>query len=274
MKHLLLTRPATAGLFALICALPAAADTRFTVSRMTRNDVPFGKGQCDIRLRVDHEVEVSVQGSQVFVRTIAGRDAQDAGSECNEPLPRGDVQNFRFEKRDGRGDIKLLAEPSRRNGYRAVVRIRDGSGGDDRYHFRLTWDITSNEGWDDRRSRSRQDFRGGYAPGATIRYRGSGSGTYARSGQRSEAIDDAEIVIDSDGTVTATFETDRRRRISFTGRVTDRRNSIIRADVVSSNTVRDLHGEMTITLDRGREIDQVSLNGRSRGENVTLNWSR
>ncbi|MBX5494661.1 MAG: hypothetical protein IRZ15_04945 [Bryobacteraceae bacterium] len=273
MKHLLVTRHATAGLFALICALPAVADTRFTVSRMTRNDVPFGKGQCDIRLRVDHEVEVSVQGSHVFVRTIAGRDAQDAGSECNEPLPRGDVQNFRFEKHDGRGDMKLLAEPSRRNSYRAVVRIRDGSGGDDRYHFRLTWDITGNEGWG-RPSRPRRDFRSGDAPEATIRYRGSGSGTYARSGKRSEAIDDAEIVIDSDGTVTASFETDRRRRISFTGRVTDRRNSIIQADVVSSNTVRDMRGEMTIQLDRRREIDQVSLNGQARGENVTLNWSR
>jgi len=54
---------------------------------MTRNDVPFGKGQCDIRLQVDDEVEVTLRGDTVFIRTISGRDAFDDGSECNEPVP-------------------------------------------------------------------------------------------------------------------------------------------------------------------------------------------
>ena len=39
---------------------------------MTRDDVPVGKGQCDIRLQVDGEVEVSVRGDRVDVRTIIG----------------------------------------------------------------------------------------------------------------------------------------------------------------------------------------------------------
>ena len=54
------------ALLLLFCAaLPTWADTRFQARRMTRDDVPAGKGQCDIRLQVDKEVEVSLRGDQV-----------------------------------------------------------------------------------------------------------------------------------------------------------------------------------------------------------------
>ena len=79
-------------LLAILLAAPLLANTQFTIRRMTRNDVPLGKGQCDIRLQVDGEAEVSVEGDRVFARTISGRDPRDDGSECNEPLPR-DPQN-------------------------------------------------------------------------------------------------------------------------------------------------------------------------------------
>ena len=123
----------------LLVSLPALADTNFQVKRMTRDDIPLGKGQCDIRLRIDGEVEVSVRGDMVYIRTVSGRDGRDVGSECNEPLPNRNIERFNFEVRDRRGDIKLLSEPSRRNGFRAVVRIRDSKSGKGRYHFRLTW---------------------------------------------------------------------------------------------------------------------------------------
>ena len=128
-----------AGLALVLVCLPALADTQFKVRKMTRGDVPLGKGQCDIRLRVDGEAEVSVRGDTVLVRTISGRDARDDGSECNEPLPARAVDGFNFEVRDSRGDIVLLSEPVRRTDFRAVVRIRDSEGGEGRYHFRLSW---------------------------------------------------------------------------------------------------------------------------------------
>src|SRR5712692_9695765 len=122
-------------LFILIAA-PLLADTQFTVRRMSRNDVPLGKGQCDIRLQVDNEVEVSVRGESVFIRTLSGRDARDDGSECNEPLPR-DPRNFNYE-------------------------VRDSQGGEGRYHFRLTWDIGgSSAGGGGRRSGDFDGRRGG-----------------------------------------------------------------------------------------------------------------
>jgi hypothetical protein len=134
---------ALAGLgFFLGLAMPAAANGNFTVRKMTRDDVPRGEGQCDIRLRVDDEVEFALRGNQVEMRTLAGRDPQDAGSECNFPLPLGRVNNLRWEQRDGRGRAEMIDEPNRRNGMRAVFNVRDPQGGDGRYHIRIKWDLT------------------------------------------------------------------------------------------------------------------------------------
>src|SRR5271169_4741830 len=108
------------ALLTLCAALPALADTRFQIRRMTRSDVPLGKGQCDIRLQVDNEVEVSVHRDQVIIHTISGRDARDDGSECNAPLPDRDFPGFNFEVIDRRNEIRLLAEPSRRNDFTAI----------------------------------------------------------------------------------------------------------------------------------------------------------
>ena len=72
MKHL--SKAAVAAL--ALAALPALADTRFQIRRMTRDDVPPGKGQCDIRLQVDNEVEVAVRGDFISIRTLAGQDAR------------------------------------------------------------------------------------------------------------------------------------------------------------------------------------------------------
>src|SRR6266700_5033947 len=86
-----------AALVILFAVIPALADTRFQIRRMTRDDVPLGKGQCDIRLQVDNQVEVAVRGDLASIRTLSGRDARDDGSECNAPLPSRDLQDFHFE---------------------------------------------------------------------------------------------------------------------------------------------------------------------------------
>src|ERR1039457_5386756 len=93
-----------AAILMLCAALPALADTRFQARRMTRDDVPLGKGQCDIRLQVDNEVEVSVRGDVVTIRTLAGRDARDDGSECNAPLPDRDIVGFNFQVIESRNE--------------------------------------------------------------------------------------------------------------------------------------------------------------------------
>jgi hypothetical protein len=72
---------------------------------------------------------------------LRGAPGRDEGSECNAPLPTsGNIRNFRFRGIDGRGNPRLVQEPSSGNYYVAVVNVQDPSGGDDVYTFELTWD--------------------------------------------------------------------------------------------------------------------------------------
>jgi hypothetical protein len=125
--------------FLAVSAIPAIADSRFTLQRIALNGVPPGLGVCEIRLQVDDTVEVTVDADQVYMRTLSGRDGRDDGSGCNIPLPRRELTGFNFEVKERRGDIQLVQGPTRENGGRVVVRIHDGSGGFGRYIFRLSW---------------------------------------------------------------------------------------------------------------------------------------
>ena len=207
-----------AAALSVLAALPVLADTQFRVRQMTRDDVPPGKGQCDIRLRVDGEVEVSVRGDMVYVRTISGRGARDEGSECNDPLPARNIQNFGFEVHERRGDIRLLSPPSRRTDA-AIVRIRDRQGGDGRYRFRLSWAMTG--GYSGGGGDLRPPFPGRGRPdwNEIVEFRGRGSGMYTRSGERRRVLDNAEVSVDRDGQVRVRFETSFGPPLAFVGRI-------------------------------------------------------
>ena len=168
----------------------------------------------------------------VFIHTLAGQDARDDGSECNAPLPNRDVGGVRFDVMDSRGDIRLLAEPSRRNDWAAVVAIRDGSGGFGRYHFRLSWGQTGSDyrqgppptvdrppyerprdGGFDRPS------AGGFVWNNVSNFRGNRRGNAAWSNAGDLRLGDCNIDIDRGGRVLAVFRAERGRTLTFNGRV-------------------------------------------------------
>jgi hypothetical protein len=206
---------------------------------MTRDDVPPGKGQCDIRLQVDQEAEVSVRGETVSIRTIAGRDPRDDGSECNAPLPPGDVAGFNFEVKDSRGDIRLLSEPSRRSGGAAVVLIRDSSGGEGRYHFRISWLIGGHGGGGGGGFREggerRPEGRGRGGWNEMVNYRGRGRGVYTRRGDPPRNIYEVNVTVDRDGRVVAVFNAEGGAPLSFTGNVSNWQAGTLTADLVAGD---------------------------------------
>jgi hypothetical protein len=266
------------ALAALCAALPALADTRFQIRRMARDDVPLGKGQCDIRLQVDNEVEVAVRRDLVTVRTISGRDARDDGSECNGPLPDRDLEAFNFEVMDSRNDIRLLAEPSRRNDFTAIVRIRDSSGGEGRYHFRLTWQMT---GTDYRRgsgpSRRDDDERprggAGFSWNNTISFRGNGRGVASWNNRGDLQLSDVTVEIDRGGKIAAYFRADRGRSLTFTGQVMGSEGpGRIKADVTSED--RRLHGPMYLSVDDRRQVNSITLEATDGRDRMRLSWDR
>jgi hypothetical protein len=274
MRHLTLNRIGAALLGIAFC-LPAAADTQFRIRRMQRNDVPLGVGQCDIRLQVDNEAEVMVRGETVLIRTIAGRDPYDDGSECNAPLPERPVGNFHFDVRDSRGEIRLMEEPSRRNGFAAVVRIRDSSGGQGRYHFRLSWD----EGAVDRRDGDRPPRVGPQGPpgpppfmwNGTFNFRGVGRGTASLNGFE-QRLFDVNLNIDRAGRVLVSFRAERGRDLSFTGQIVNREGGRMRCDVVSDD--RRARGPMFISVGERDNVNSITFEGGDGRDRMRLTWDR
>ena len=255
------------------------ADTRFQVRRMTRDDVPFGKGQCDIRLQVDNEVEVSVRGDQVYIRTLSGQDARDDGSECNAPLPNRDPENFNFQVIDSRNDIRLLAPPSRRNDFAAIVAIRDSASGFGRYHFRLSWAITGPTemrreppGFDRPGRRDDLDRPPALAWNNVINFRGQGRGMATWSNAGDLRLMDCNIDIDRGGKILAVFRAERGRTLTYSGQVIAQEGGRWKADVTSDDG--RLRGPMFFMVDDRRQLSTISLEATDGRDRVRLNWDR
>jgi hypothetical protein len=96
-------------------------------------------GRLEFRGRVDDEVILYVRRDEISSETIRGRNVQVESFRFSQPLPDRVLRGFSMNQRDGRGAVELLEEPSRENGWTAVIRILDDKSGDDRYHFDLNW---------------------------------------------------------------------------------------------------------------------------------------
>jgi hypothetical protein len=261
--------------------LPALADTQFRVRRMTRDDVPLGKGQCDIRLQVDNEVEVSVRGDSVFIRTISGRDAYYDGSECNAPLPGRAPGGFHFEVMDSRNEIRLVSEPSPRTNWAAVVLIRDSAGGQGRYHFRISWDASMRDDRPLSNDRPRPDDRGGFEerrPGPpgfvwnnVVNFRGEGRGTATLDGF-DRRLGNVNVDIDRGGHVLIVFRAQRGGDLTFSGQVINREGGRLRCEVSSSD--RRYRGPMFLSIGDRDNVNSITFEGGDGRDRMRIAWDR
>jgi hypothetical protein len=103
--------------------------------------------------RVDREVLLVVRGREVVSR---GFDAAlPSRTRVNAALPRTNSV-VRVELLDGRGNVDVLEQPSARNGYQAVLRVRDPRAGADSYRFTAYLDESDDVGFrGDNRERDR-----------------------------------------------------------------------------------------------------------------------
>lgn len=90
------------------------------------------------RGRVDHYVELRIQGDRVQSRERQGAPTINEAASFTSPLPRAESQ-ISARKLEGRGQIGIVQQPSRRNGYTAVIAISDESGGADDYEIEVAW---------------------------------------------------------------------------------------------------------------------------------------
>ena len=141
--------------------------------------------------RVDREVQISMQNNDVWTRASGWGNSENSRgrSRVDSRLPRSEGY-VSVRVLDGRGNVDVIQQPSARNSYTAVVRIRDASAGQDRYRVVAYWQGNGYGTWDgnDRRpprveGRDRDDD-GRYGQGNGDydgRYgRGTSDGRYGR----------------------------------------------------------------------------------------------
>lgn len=93
--------------------------------------------------RVDREVLIVVRGRDVFTR---GFDAAlPSRARVRSALPRTSA-NVVVQVNDGRGEVDVIVQPSARNDYQAVVRVRDPRAGADTYRITAYVDDRGDDG--------------------------------------------------------------------------------------------------------------------------------
>ena len=89
--------------------------------------------------RVDADVDVILQGNQVSFRTLSGATTTRVRSTISGgALPRQDG-GVSIVNGNGRGRVYVIQQPSRYNGYTAVIRISDPRSGAADYEFAARW---------------------------------------------------------------------------------------------------------------------------------------
>ena len=87
---------------------------------------------------VDREVQIVMRGRDLWTRNARNSDDGRHWDRVNGALPRTDGRIIvRLE--DGRGDADVVQQPTSRNNYTAIVRVRDRRGGMDRYRLEAYW---------------------------------------------------------------------------------------------------------------------------------------
>lgn len=86
---------------------------------------------------VDGTLEIRIQGDRIRYRELSGREVRGVRTDfARFGLPRRDLF-LRVDELQGRGTVRVVQQPSARNGYTAVIQIRDPQSGYGRYAFDL-----------------------------------------------------------------------------------------------------------------------------------------
>lgn len=146
-------KPLTAGacLLTLAMGVPAFAAER--------------TGGITWRGNVDDVTRIVIRGRSVSSYAVSGRSPYDVSYRSNGDLPNGNT-DVRLQNVRGRGEVRVIQEPSRGNGFATIVEVRDRQGGAAPYEFRLFWQSDDDRGgwgrndrWDNdnRRDNDRRD---------------------------------------------------------------------------------------------------------------------
>jgi hypothetical protein len=84
---------------------------------------------------VDDHLEIRIQGDRVTYRTLSGKGVRGVRVDLSGGGVRRGTSDLRIVPTDGRGSVYVAEQPSERNGYATVIRVRDSQSGYGRYAF-------------------------------------------------------------------------------------------------------------------------------------------
>jgi hypothetical protein len=102
--------------------------------------------------RVDREVQITMRGRDVWTSGADRDDQRYNRVRVSSSLPQTDGF-VRVDDMEGRGDVDVVQQPTARNGFTTVVRVRDRGAGSDHYRLAAFW----TSGYGDDRGYGRDD---------------------------------------------------------------------------------------------------------------------
>ncbi len=99
---------------------------------------PYRSGSVRWRGRVDQTANIVITGADVQTQDAAGTGISNINFSINGYLARR-PGNVRASKRNGRGSVSVLQQPSWDNDFTAIVQVFDPSGGADNYEVDISW---------------------------------------------------------------------------------------------------------------------------------------
>lgn len=99
---------------------------------------PYRSGSVQWRGRVDQTVDIIITGDFVDSRDVSGSGMSVTSSRLTGYLAQRPGR-VNANKRDGRGQVSVIQQPSRNNNYTAIVRISDTDSGADNYSVDINW---------------------------------------------------------------------------------------------------------------------------------------
>lgn len=87
---------------------------------------------------VDDIVRLEIKGRNLNVNTVSGRGYGTGTFSFTSPLPRDNI-NVQVDKKEGRGEVNVIQQPSRQNNWTAIIEIRDKDSGAKNHRLEIFW---------------------------------------------------------------------------------------------------------------------------------------